>query len=92
MSTKTEILSAIDAKCRDCTYDPYDLGTWQQQVRLCSSANCALHPYRYGQPDRKGGRVLTDEQKRLAGERLRSYRNSSQPQSDETIDNDDEQT
>ena len=38
---------AIDAKCRDCTYDPLaGLGTWRQQVDACPSNDCSLWPVR----------------------------------------------
>ena len=37
---------AIDGKCRDCSYDPEDKGTWRQQVQSCSDFGCHLHPYR----------------------------------------------
>ena len=39
--------NAIDAHCRDCTYDSGAAGTWRQQVTLCSvKDNCALYPVR----------------------------------------------
>ena len=45
---------AIDAKCKDCIYDPQcGGGTWREQVAQCSSPNCALWPYR---PSPRGGR------------------------------------
>jgi len=37
---------AINAKCRDCIYDPMSSGTWREQVACCISANCALHAFR----------------------------------------------
>ena len=37
---------AIAAKCKECTYDPLDDGTWKQQVQRCDITDCALHPYR----------------------------------------------
>ena len=37
---------AIDAKCKECTYDPLDDGTWRQQVEQCELTACALYPYR----------------------------------------------
>jgi len=37
---------AIDAKCRDCIYDPYSKGNWKQQVHGCQIVTCALWPYR----------------------------------------------
>lgn len=39
-------LAAINAKCRECLYDPMSPGNWRQQVAACSSANCPLHPFR----------------------------------------------
>lgn len=36
---------AIDAKCKDCIYDPLSgLGTWKQQVQGCTSKDCGLWP------------------------------------------------
>ena len=37
---------AIEAKCKECIYDPLDDGTWRQQVKACAIDTCALHPYR----------------------------------------------
>ena len=37
---------AIDAKCKECIYDPEEDGTWRQQVKACAIDTCALHPYR----------------------------------------------
>lgn len=36
----------IELKCRDCIYDPMDVGTWREQVAACTSANCPLHAQR----------------------------------------------
>lgn len=33
---------AIEAKCKDCTYDPLDSGTWRQQVERCDITDCAF--------------------------------------------------
>lgn len=33
---------AINAKCRDCIYDPQGVGNWRQQVTGCSSPACPL--------------------------------------------------
>jgi len=39
--------AAINAKCKDCIYDPKSgLGTWRQQVEGCTSRNCPLWPHR----------------------------------------------
>jgi hypothetical protein len=39
--------AAINAKCRDCIYDPLSGGgNWRQQVQACTITRCPLHPYR----------------------------------------------
>ena len=38
--------AAINAKCKDCSYDPLDRGTWRQQVGACTDTECSLHPLR----------------------------------------------
>lgn len=43
---------AINAKCKECIYDPLaGLGSWRQQVEGCCSVNCPLYPVR---PTSKG--------------------------------------
>jgi hypothetical protein len=38
---------SINAKCRDCIYDPKSgLGNWRQQVSLCTVYKCPLWPVR----------------------------------------------
>lgn len=37
---------AINAKCKDCIYDPLDHGTWRFQVENCTSKECPLWCYR----------------------------------------------
>lgn len=37
---------AINAKCRQCTYDPLDLGTAAQQIAVCIDSACPLHSVR----------------------------------------------
>jgi hypothetical protein len=52
---------AINAFCKGCIYDPDSgLGTWRQQVELCASNICPLHPYR----PRSRGRVGADRQQK----------------------------
>lgn len=35
--------ASINAKCKDCIYDPKSgLGTWRQQVEACSCLDCPL--------------------------------------------------
>ena len=38
--------NAINAKCRECIYDPAAPGTWREQVAQCSVIRCALWPIR----------------------------------------------
>lgn len=37
---------AINEMCKECIYDPYQKGTWREQVRDCRSTGCPLHPFR----------------------------------------------
>lgn len=37
---------AINAKCRDCIYDPLDTGTAAQQIACCVDSHCPLHSVR----------------------------------------------
>ena len=39
--------AAINAKCRECIYDPYPgSGNWRQQVEACTSPDCPLFSVR----------------------------------------------
>lgn len=39
--------AAINAKCKDCIYDPKSGGgTWRQQTEACTIRTCSLWPYR----------------------------------------------
>ena len=49
---------AIDAMCKDCTYDELDKGTWRQQVAACTIKICPLHSVSPAD-GRKGQTVLT---------------------------------
>lgn len=33
---------AIEAKCKDCIYDPLVSGSWRKQVEECNSWDCPL--------------------------------------------------
>jgi hypothetical protein len=37
---------AVNAKCKECIYDPYRGGNWRQQVQACTSPHCPLFPAR----------------------------------------------
>jgi hypothetical protein len=43
---KPSLRKAIDGKCRGCSYDPLDRGTWRQQVDACAATRCPLHAVR----------------------------------------------
>jgi len=38
--------AAINAKCKDCIYDPLAGGTWRAQVEGCTCRICPLWPVR----------------------------------------------
>src|SRR5688572_21922364 len=39
--------AAINAKCKECIYDPISgFGTWRQQVEACTSPKCPLYRVR----------------------------------------------
>jgi len=60
----TTPLKAIRAKCLDCVCFQ------REEVRLCPSEDCPLHPFRFGKnPFRK--KTLTDEQKQQYAERMK---------------------
>lgn len=37
---------AINAMCKDCSYDPMDKGGWRQQVAACTARSCPLFELR----------------------------------------------
>lgn len=37
---------AINEKCKDCTYDSAEPGTWREQVGNCTIRSCSLWPLR----------------------------------------------
>lgn len=52
---------AINAKCRDCIYDPAAPGTCAQQIKACTSMDCPLWPVRPIPPGcRFGGPILEE--------------------------------
>jgi len=34
--------AVINAKCRECIYDPASPGTWREQVAQCTATRCAI--------------------------------------------------
>lgn len=67
---------AIDAKCKDCIYDPKSGGgTWREQIAQCSCSDCPLWPYRtaprsgpYSNPPRDSGVLTRDWVRKPVGE------------------------
>jgi hypothetical protein len=37
---------AVNAKCKDCIYDPLAGGTWRAQVAACTCVRCPLFAFR----------------------------------------------
>ena len=37
---------AIEAMCKECSYDELDEGTWRQQIGRCEITDCPLWVYR----------------------------------------------
>ena len=50
---RKSLRAAINAKCRECIYDPHDRGTWREQVERCTGYSCPLFDVR---PSRSPGR------------------------------------
>ena len=42
----TKLTKAIGTKCKECIFDSHCVGTWKQQVALCTAKNCPLYPVR----------------------------------------------
>lgn len=43
MKAKRSLRALINAKCKDCIYDPLSgMGTWRQQVEACECEECPL--------------------------------------------------
>lgn len=55
---------AIRTKCLDCA------GQSPAEVRRCSAVDCSLWPFRMGTDPWREARVMTDEQRQAAVERL----------------------
>ena len=72
---KMSLRGAINAKCRDCIYDPRSGGgTWREQVAQCSVISCPLWPLRpgptsgpYADPPRDPATVTSEWRRRPLG-------------------------
>ncbi len=49
---RKSLRAAINAKCKECIYDPHDSGTWREQVERCTGYSCPLFDLR-PKPGRK---------------------------------------
>jgi len=45
-AARPSMRNAINAKCKDCLYDPVDGGNWRQQAEACTSPECPLFELR----------------------------------------------
>lgn len=43
---RVSLRAAINAKCRECLFDPFQPGTWRAQVEACTSPRCPLYRVR----------------------------------------------
>ena len=78
MNEITSPIKAIRAKCIDCCCGD------REEVKLCPATDCPLHPFRFGKnPFTK--RVMTDEQKAAAAERLRISREAKKAQNTQNL-------
>ena len=68
----TNPVKAIRAFCIDCC------GGSSNEVKLCTAPKCALYPFRLGKNPYRTKRVMTDEQRAEATERLAKARQNKQ--------------
>ena len=61
-------VKAIRAKCLDCC------GGSSNEVKLCPATECPIYAFRLGRNPYRTARVMTDEQRTIAAERLRQAR------------------
>ena len=43
---RPSLRATIDAKCKECIYDPHEMGAWRMQVEACTSPDCPLYAVR----------------------------------------------
>lgn len=63
-------LRAIRAKCRECMRES------AAEIKECTIYGCALWPWRSGHSPNRKPRIMTEEQKLAAADRLRKARES----------------
>lgn len=64
----TNPVKAIRAKCLDCCCNS------QNEVKLCTTKNCPLYPFRFGKNPYRTKRELTEDQKNMMAEKLKKAR------------------
>ena len=72
----TSPIKAIRAKCLDCN-------TTSNEVKLCPVNQCPLWEFRFGKNPYRSVKVLSEEQRKKAVERLREWRKSQSVEEDE---------
>jgi len=43
---RLSLRQAVDQKCKECIYDPYQKGAWREQVQACTASDCPLYAVR----------------------------------------------
>lgn len=68
MKKITSPLKAIRAKCMECSNFSFN------EIKLCPIEKCELYPFRFGKNPYRTKRIMTDEQKAVAVNRLKKAR------------------
>lgn len=68
---QTNPVKAIREKCIDCC------GGSHGEVKMCPCTDCALYPFRFGKNPYRQRREMTDEQRKVLGDRLREARKNN---------------
>ena len=55
LGKKPKLRTKINAKCKECIYDPYAAGSWRKQVEYCTSYKCPLYSVRPVRINNVGG-------------------------------------
>ena len=74
---RRNLAKAVAGKCRECIYDPENLGTANQQIMACTSFTCPLWPVRPVNKDTTFSRPLREElEDRIAPEAIDAWERS----------------
>lgn len=82
MEYKTNPVKAIREKCLDCCCGS------TVEIKECTVETCPIYPFRFGKNPFRQKRELSEEQKKVIGDRLREARESN---SDNDEDEEDEE-